>query len=245
MEQSGRPPYRGLLLWLLLLPSVWARRSLLAFGAIAFGTVACELVIWRLAPYPLVLVPLILTALVIGVDRRLTRTSWWRLSILTILLVLAGQAWVQWWLPHYVSPVFPLILATMAAGLRRYSARLRAPAAIRLPQVIVIVALVHISGLLASGTFLRDRVSPIRTVRERVKTSLTHQGGSHLVFVRYSADYSMHLEWVYNDADLPNTPVLFAHDLGDSENRLLILSHRDRLVWRLSVSREGVQLQPY
>jgi hypothetical protein len=166
-------------------------------------------------------------------------------SIVTVVLVIAGQACVQWWLPHYVSPLFPLVLATMAAGLRHHSARLQARAATKLVPITCIVALVHIAGVLASGTFLRDRLSPIRTGRERVEASLISQGGSHLVFVGYSPDYSKHLEWVYNDADLLQTPVLFAHDLGDAENRPLIRLHPERTVWRLSVSRGNVQLQPY
>jgi hypothetical protein len=64
------------------------------------------------------------------------------------------------------------------------------------------------------------------------------------VIVRYPPGYSVHAEWVYNDAEIDGARVVFAHDLGNARNRPLLEYFADRRAWLLMPgSSEG--LKPY
>ena len=74
---------------------------------------------------------------------------------------------------------------------------------------------------------------------------LESQTGRDLVFVSYASDYSVHDEWVYNRADLPNSEVILAHDLGDEQNQKLIAEYSHRTVWKLHLERSSKTLTPW
>ena len=74
---------------------------------------------------------------------------------------------------------------------------------------------------------------------------LQQQSGPQLVFVEYSALHNVNNEWVYNDADLPNSRVVWARDLGHEHNRLLLQAMPGRTVWWLETDKLNCQLMPY
>ena len=233
-----RAPYYGVFVWLLLLPSIWARRSLGSFAVLAVVAAAAELVVWHFGwVYPLPLMPFVIAALFAASDGRLLRTSWWRVAAIAILCLCAVQALVMWWLPHYTSPIAAVMIAAMASAFRLQAVRLRVQTPRKLYAVVTVVALVHLAGLVVSGSAVRaDRQYGMG--RTRLVNELLSKADFHLVFVKYSPRYPPHFEWVYNEADLNGTPVLFAHDLGDVENNSLIDAYPNRLVWKVYVSPE-------
>jgi len=74
---------------------------------------------------------------------------------------------------------------------------------------------------------------------------LEQQQKPELVFVRYSPHHNVNAEWVYNNADLIHSHVIWARDLGFEQNRLLIQYLPDRTVWSLDADRPEPQLVPY
>jgi len=46
--------------------------------------------------------------------------------------------------------------------------------------------------------------------------------GKHLVFARYSKDHNVHDEWVYNDADIEGSRIVWARELDAAQNQKLI-----------------------
>ena len=80
-----------------------------------------------------------------------------------------------------------------------------------------------------------------RTVTSRFLESTPE---SHLVFVRYGPDHSVHDEWVYNRADIDNAKVVWANDLGEGRNRQLIQYLAGRKLWLVEPD-NGAGLQPY
>jgi hypothetical protein len=229
-------PYYGVFAWLLLLPSIWGGRSLGSLGALAASAAAAELAVWYFGwMYPLSLLPLVLAALFAASDGRLLRGPWWRLAALAVFCVCVVQAFVAWWLPHYTSPITAVMIAAMASALRMQAATLAIKTARRLRAVVAVILVVQLAGLAVSGLTVRSKRQH-GMGRSRLVNELLRRGGDHLVFVKYSPEYPSDLEWVYNDADLIGTPVLFAHDLGDRENATLINMYPGRLVWRVYVS---------
>jgi len=56
--------------------------------------------------------------------------------------------------------------------------------------------------------------------------------GEQLVFVHYSPQHGAH-EWIHNDADIDHSRVVWAIDLGDSENATLRRYYPTRQAWLL------------
>jgi hypothetical protein len=81
--------------------------------------------------------------------------------------------------------------------------------------------------------------------RAAIMHNLDRIAGQHLIFVTYSPDHDVNQEWVYNRADINASRVVWAHDMGDAENRKLIEYFRDRSVWRLDPDQPAVALAPY
>jgi hypothetical protein len=81
--------------------------------------------------------------------------------------------------------------------------------------------------------------------RAQILAALREQGGRHLVIVRYAPDHSPHDEWVYNDADIDGSPVVWARDLGPEQNQRLLEYYAHRRVWLLEPDVASPELVPY
>jgi hypothetical protein len=67
--------------------------------------------------------------------------------------------------------------------------------------------------------------------RARVRSTLSRQGGTHLVLVRYAPGHNWFDEWVYNEPEIDRSAVVWAHDMGEDANRELLEYYRGRRVW--------------
>ncbi|MGO9088287.1 MAG: hypothetical protein ACLQBK_24010 [Candidatus Sulfotelmatobacter sp.] len=66
-----------------------------------------------------------------------------------------------------------------------------------------------------------------------------------LVFVRYSRRHNVNNEWVYNHADIMQSHVIWARDLGADHNKLLLSLLSDRSAWLLEADAREPELVPY
>ena len=180
----------------------------------------------------------------------------------TLVFVVCGQSFVEYWYSHYAAPVVPLVLAVMAEAIRRVSlsrprfwqSALVSPAA--LPLLTVCFALANYGGVAAVGllrlaqhknatpTGPRSKTDRAAS-RQEIITSLNERGGGHLVFVRYDKTYTLDGNWVYNNADLNTARVIFAHDFDEVKNQELIARQHSRSVWLCTLSRGKYELRPY
>jgi hypothetical protein len=95
-----------------------------------------------------------------------------------------------------------------------------------------------------------NRSSPIYWPKRRFALTerLSSLGGPQLVIVRYpSPDWALHVEWVYNSADIDRQRVVFAHDLGTEQDRALLGYYPDRTAWLLTFDSISGQehIEPY
>jgi hypothetical protein len=77
-----------------------------------------------------------------------------------------------------------------------------------------------------------------------VNTQLSQAPGKQLVFVRYWPKHQV-TEWVYNGADIDRQTVVFARDLGSSENEKLRGYYPDRNAWLLEPDARPPKLSQY
>ncbi len=78
-----------------------------------------------------------------------------------------------------------------------------------------------------------------------VHRQLVQSPGKQLVFVRYWPQHIFQDEWVYNDADIDRARVVWAHDLGSSEDQKLLRYYPDRTAWLLEPDAMPPKLGPY
>ncbi len=81
--------------------------------------------------------------------------------------------------------------------------------------------------------------------RARVLAQLREAPGRHLVIARYQPDHEVLEEWVYNEADIDGSKVVWARDMGAAKNRELIDYFKDRRVWLVEPDEKPVRLTAY
>jgi hypothetical protein len=73
--------------------------------------------------------------------------------------------------------------------------------------------------------------------------------GNHLVLVRYQpsngANHVVDHEWVYNAADIDAAKIVWARDMGDSENQELLRYFQNRHIWLLNGDQSHPRLEPF
>jgi hypothetical protein len=81
--------------------------------------------------------------------------------------------------------------------------------------------------------------------RAQIESHLAEYGGKQLVIVRYGPSHDAGVEWVYNRADIDNSIVVWARDMGQTGNEELLRYFKNRRVWLLEPDERPVRLSPY
>jgi hypothetical protein len=194
-----------------------------------------NLIVWSFFVGPVLSLSL-LAAPRIWRDRRV------RLLLAPAIALLAGLGLSQTVVPHYAAPATAAILALVVQGIRHLRfARVRgfavgAPllAAMALTTVFILTARVVKLGAGSGDNSSWCCAPPARHPgRADVLRDLLKQTGNHIVLVRYAPNHFFHDEWVYNDADIPGSRVIWSRLLSREENRAMVNYYSDRRVWLL------------
>jgi hypothetical protein len=180
---------------------------------------------------------------------------------LTIVLFALGVNFFPAFQFHYVAAVTCLFILAGVTGLRRLDAiNIRGlPVGFDAARLIVFLCIAHFSFWY--GAHLFDDADWSRAMR-RYETwdSINHQNperrieinrqlaqasGKQLVFVRYWPQHTFQDEWVYNAADVDGSRIVWARDLGSTENELLQRYYPDRKAWLLEPDAQPPKLSPY
>jgi hypothetical protein len=81
--------------------------------------------------------------------------------------------------------------------------------------------------------------------RARALAQLQGLPGDHLVIVRYNQYHDLNNEWVYNKADIDTGKIVWARDMGDSQNTDLVRYFSKRHVWLAEPDLAPPRLSPY
>jgi hypothetical protein len=83
-------------------------------------------------------------------------------------------------------------------------------------------------------------------VRGKIEQQLLAAPGNDLIIVRYGPAHYIHLEWVYNHADIDHSPIIWARDMGENANEELLRYYPSRHAWLLQVDDDtSPLLSPY
>jgi hypothetical protein len=173
--------------------------------------------------------------------------------ILAAALFFCAGLSLQWLhSPHYAAPgtgLFFLLLALGLQGLRDWKVG-PTPCGLwivrgMLPATILIL----VANSLHSAAGAGSRWLPIGDYQEPARTAMLRQleasDEPDLVIVRYLPGHSVHDEWVYNDADIDASPVVWARDMGAEGNRELLQYFANRQVWLAEPDQHPPRITPY
>ncbi len=189
--------------------------------------------------------PLLLCILISS--QRLVRNRQLQVPLLLLLLFYLGLSVEANLLPHYFAPATVLVFLVATAAVQDVSSRFspgkRRMAACALFCCIAIFDVPRImnpTSRFYNGADMREFIAP----RDRVLTLLQKQPGQHLVLVRYGPDHIIDCEWVYNDADIDQSRIVWARAMPGGKDDELLRYYPDRRLWILDDEKENITLYP-
>ena len=203
-------------------------------------------------------VPLYVALMVFLVSAR--RYQPWYIVIACAIFAL-GTNFFPYLYPRYVAAVSCLFVLMSVVGLRKLSAvTIRGQTAGRRAAAFILV--------LCAGQFLfwytlhvfddEDVSIALKRFeswdsinhwnsgeRESIERELAKAPGRKLVFVSYWPNHLFQHEWVYNAAEIDTSEVVWARDLGATENEKLVHYYPNRSVWLVEPDAQPPRLSRY
>ena len=173
----------------------------------------------------------------------LWKNAWMKFALLTIglILVIQTQLATSWMYPHYLAPIIALFFFVNVQCLRRLRVWQRHQGwGPMLARAVVIFAILKLVPTIIDWQ-KPTRLHPRFYVTQRLPSN--HQ---HLVIVSYERGYRIVDEWVYNAANIDDSRIVWARDMGKEKNEQLIEYFSGRKIWRWHLeSDEDMTLRPY
>ena len=173
---------------------------------------------------------------------------------MTLPLVLCGamsgaSAIQTWTFPHYFSPATGALYILLVQGLRSLQLWRRRSGTGRalvraVPLLACAVILIRVAAV-ATHTHIEPGWPRGNLKRAAIQRQLRQLPGPQLVLVRYGDHHDMDHEWVWNAASIDEAKVVWARDMGDSQNEELLRYFKDRHVWRINADDATPRLEPY
>jgi len=86
---------------------------------------------------------------------------------------------------------------------------------------------------------------PMEIQRERIKSDLEARSGKQLLIVRGGYHEVPWMDWIYNQADIDHSHVIWARDMGYLKNKELLAYYSDRQVWYVDRGDTAFRIVPY
>jgi hypothetical protein len=154
--------------------------------------------------------------------------------------------------PHYFAPALAAAYGLIVIAMQRL--RQWSDAGIFLvravPTIAVALLAIHVVGLVFHLSIKDPRALTWETrlptfARTQVEDQLSRIPGKHLVIVHYERSHNPEQSWVTNDADINNSKIVWAHDMGAQRNAELIYYFQSRSAWMAYPDDNPVRLSPF
>ncbi len=153
--------------------------------------------------------------------------------VLTLLLFALGVNFYPFFETHYLGALACLLILLSITGLQQLPAFAS--------RLILFLCAAHFLFWYSRGFF--DQHVPDR--RSAVVRQLASAPGKQLIFVRYWPQHIFQDEWVYNDADIDTSRIVWARDLGAGEDQKLLRYYPNRTAWLLEPDASPPRLGRY
>ena len=164
------------------------------------------------------------------------RNRWARFATVTYAIFMLGTMPETYHNLHYFAPIVPLnyYFILQAMRLWRWRNRQVGNLIIRvIPILAIAVLVINISQTIKN----HDELAP-RYQRAKLLDQLKQQEGRHLILVQYGPEHSTEREWVYNEADIDGSKVVWARNMDIKENCKLVQYFKERVIWTLDIEHD-------
>ena len=180
-----------------------------------------------------------------------------RFLIILVGFFFAGLLAESYFEPHYAAPATCAFLALTLMAMRRLQTweprGRRAGTALNRAVVIACLLSFVVRGVAAgcgwelarSDAPAWHQVGPHSFGRAALVARLNQLQRKQLIIVRYSSHHEVFEEWVYNDADIDGSKIVWAREMNTAENARLVDYFRDRQVWLLQADGQPPKLIPW
>jgi hypothetical protein len=180
-----------------------------------------------------------------------------RFLILLVGIFFAGLVAESYFEPHYAAPITCVLLALTVTAMRRLQnwepGGRKVGAALNRAIVIVCLASFAVRMVATARRWEVARseapawhqLGPKSFGRAAVVAKLDELPDRQLVIVRYSSNHDLFNEWVYNDADIDNSKIVWARDMTPAENAQLLNYFKDRRIWLLQADDQPPKLETW
>jgi hypothetical protein len=188
-------------------------------------------------------------------DRRI------RFLVVCLLVVVVGLGIEIYFIPHYVATFTVVFYAIGLQAMRhlRVWGTADRPGGKAMVRTIVAICVVMGGVRLAAGPLhIAPKEWPVNhwvwqwygpdhwgTDRAEIEARLEQLPGKQMVIVRYNPDHYILDEWVYNGADIDHSKVVWAREMGVTDNKELIDYYGDRKVWLVQPDSVPATVSPY
>jgi hypothetical protein len=156
--------------------------------------------------------------------------------------------------PHYIAAITSAFYALIVIAMKnaRHWELNNRPMGVAIVRSVVVVAVI----MLALRTAIpRTKVNDVPatwyspfyadTYRAGCLSELMKTPGQHLVLVRYGPDHMPNNDWVYNQADIDSSKVVWARDMDSEQNAELLTYFKHRRIWLVEPDVIPPKLVPY
>jgi hypothetical protein len=158
---------------------------------------------------------------------------------LTLLIFALGANFYPIFLSHYIAAIACLFILISVEGLRILA---RSPAGAAAARILISLCIAQFVVSYAVYALDQDH-NPERRIE--INRQLARTPGKLLILVRYWPQHIFQDEWVYNAADIDGARIVWARDLGDTEDQRLLHYYPDRTVLLLEPDARPPRLSRY
>jgi hypothetical protein len=213
---------------------------------------------WKFYFGPLFTLPFIMLFLVLPYGFGWKHISFHTRFLVIVLIVLAaGLLLSTFYVAHYSAPATGIVIALVSSASRRvrhWCIGLK-PNGLFVARCIPVIAVAMFLLRAAAGPLhipVQHAISPSFSEqgfpsfgRSSIQTKLQQVPGQHLIIVRYHPEHEPFDEWVYNDADIDASKIIWPREMDAPENERLIRYFTGRQVWLLEADEKPARLTPY
>jgi hypothetical protein len=169
----------------------------------------------------------------------------------------AGLLAESYFEPHYAAPITCVLLVLTLMAMRRLqtwepNGRRVGTALNRAVVVVCLLSFVVRGGAAGRGWELArseapgwHQVGPQSFGRAALVSKLDQLPRKQLVIVRYTSHHEVFDEWVYNEADIDGSKIVWAREMDAAENAKLMDYFKDRQIWLLEADEQPPKLSLY
>jgi len=184
-----------------------------------------------------------------------------RFLLLVCGSAVAGSMLPIWCFPHYFAPITSAILALVLQAMRfiRSQARRSQSWGLLLTRTVPLICILMLALRVGAkplhlrlpnhfpgeGTATWCSSGDEGLQRAAMLARLEQYPGLQLAIVHYGPSHNFHVEWVFNRADVDNAKVVWARDMGPTQNQELIKYFHNRRVWLVEPDESPPKLSPY